>query len=222
MSKHHNNPLLEAMRARQAYTITISEGGDLASMRRAFKHGQIVTFEPVTDAHNQVQAGDIVFLRWRGSYITHIVQEIQGDQYLIVNSLGGINGWVSGSDLLGRVTKIVDSAPRPSIPEMLDQMEAAYRGLIERSRASETDARRLLAVVADLRWYAGRLGEERLDVMPRSNKWSFAQNLWYFSQQAQNPAPEGADPLSYFTDRGKTCVGLAAEILALFEYGNSY
>ena len=222
MSKHHNDPLLEAMRAGRPYTFTINEGGDLASMRRAFKHGQTVTIEPVTDPQTQVQAGDIVFLRWRGSHIMHIVQEIQGDQYLIVNSLGKINGWVPGSDLVGRVTKIVDPAPRPSITEMLDQMEAAYRRLIEQQHAAEADARRLLAIVADLRWYAHRLGEERLDIMPRSNKWSFAQNLWYFSQQAQNAPPEGVDPVSYFTDRGKTFVGLAAEILALFEYGNSY
>ena len=221
MAKHKDS-LLEAMRASRPYTFTIDEGGDLASMRRAFKHGQTVTIEPVSDASQEVKAGDIVYLRWRGSYIMHIVQEIQGDQYLIVNSLGKINGWVPGSDLVGRVTKIVDPAPRPSIPEMLNQMEAAYRRLIEQQHATEMDARRLLAIVADLRWYAQRLGEERLDVMPRSNKWSFAQNLWYFSQQAQNPAPDGVDPLSYFTDRGKTLVGLAAEILALFEYGNSY
>ena len=222
MSKHHNNPLLEAMRAGRTYTFTISEGGNLASMRRAFKHGQTVTFEPVTDPHSQVKAGDIVFLRWRGSHIMHIVQEIQGDQYLIVNSLGGINGWVPGSDLLGRAAKIVDPTPRPTISEMFNQMQAAYQRLVEQQHTGEADARRLFAIVEDLRWYAQRLGEERIDVMPRDNKWSFAQNLWYFSQQAQNPAPEGVDPLCYFADRGKTLVGLAAEILALFEYGNSY
>ena len=221
MAKHKDS-LLEAMRAGRTYTFTISEGGDLASMRQAFRHGQTVTIEPVTDPQTQVQAGDIVYLRWHGSHIMHIVQEIQGDQYLIVNSLGKINGWVPGSDLVGCVTKIVDPDPRPSITEMINQMEAAYESLIEQQQTAEADAARLLAIVADLRWYAQRLGEERLDIMPRSNKWSFAQNLWYFSQQAQNPAPEGTDPLKYFTDRGKTFVGLAAEILALFEYGNSY
>jgi hypothetical protein len=35
-------------------------------------------------------------------------------------------------------------------------------------------------------------------------------------------APEGVDEVIYFIDRGKTCVGLGAEILALFEYGQSY
>jgi hypothetical protein len=28
-------------------------------------------------------------------------------------------------------------------------------------------------------------------------------------------------PVEYFTDRGKGCVGLTAEIFALFEYGES-
>jgi hypothetical protein len=54
----------------------------------------------------------------------HLVQEIQGDQFLIANSLGKINGWISGSDILGRVTQIVDPEPRPSIPAMLTLLEA--------------------------------------------------------------------------------------------------
>jgi hypothetical protein len=220
MSKH-KNPLLETLRSGSPYTFTISEGGDLASMRAAFKHGQTVTIEPLTDP-SQVQPGDIVYLRWHASHILHIVKEIQGDQFLIVNSLGKINGWATGSDLLGRVTRIIDPEPRPSVPEMLDQLEAAYRGIIERYKPNEPDSLRLLAIVGDLRWYAERLGDERLDRMPRSNKWSFAQNLWYFTCQAQHMAPEGVDEVIYFIDRGKTCVGLGAEILALFEYGQSY
>ena len=217
----YRDPLLQALRSGQSYTFTISEGGDLASMRAAFKHGQTVTITPVTDPR-QVQPGDIVFLRWRGSHITHIVQEVQGDQFLIVNSLGKINGWAPGSDLLGRVSQIIDPEPRPEVPELLDQLAAAYTGLIELCHPAGPDAERLLAVVDDLRWYAARLGAERWDRMPRSNKWSFAQNLWYFTRQAQGAAPDGVEPLEYFIDRGKTCVGLAAEALALFEYGTSY
>jgi hypothetical protein len=151
------------------------------------------------------------------------VGEIRDDQYLIVNSLGKVNGWVSGSDILGRITEIIEPEPRPAIPEMLIQLESAYRRLVEREQPSREEAQRLLAVVDDLRWYASRIGAELWRKQPRSNKWSFEQNLWYFTKQARNAeVPETAEPVCYFIDRGKACVGLAAEILSLFEYGASY
>jgi hypothetical protein len=56
--------------------------------------------------------------------------------------------------------------------------------------------------------------------MPRSNKWGFEQNLWHLTRQAKQayaPAPNRA---RYFIDRGKEIIGLAAEIFALFEYGD--
>lgn len=221
MSKH-KDPRLEAMLAGRSYTWTVSEGGDLASMRAAIKHGQTLTLSPITDSR-EVQVGDIVFLKWHNGHMMHLVQEIQGDQFLIVNSVGKINGWVSGSDILGRVTQIVDPPARPSIPDMLDQLEIAYQNLISNTHAEKEDEQRLFSIVNDLRWYAGRLGAERCDRQPRSNKWSFEQNLLYFTRQAQGEPPSTVtDPLCYYIDRGKECVGLAAEILALFEYGESY
>lgn len=106
---------------------------------------------------------------------------------------------------------------------MLDQLEAAYHKLVEHAQADAEDERRLMSIVDDLRWYADRLGTDRWYKQPRSNKWSFEQNLWYFTKQASaEPALTLLSPLSYFIDRGKECVGLAAEIIALFEYGESY
>jgi hypothetical protein len=221
MSKH-KDPRLEAMLAGRSYTWTVSEGGDLASMRAAIKHGQTLTLTPVTNLQ-EIEVGNIVFLKWHKGYMMHLVQEIQGDQFLIVNSVGKINGWVSGSDILGRVTQIVDPTPRPAIPGMLDQLETAYQNLIKNTHAEKQDEQRLLSIVDDLRWYANRLGTERCYRQPRSNKWSFEQNLWYFTKQAQSEPPSTAtNPLCYYIDRGKECVGLAAEILSLFEYGESY
>lgn len=221
MSKH-KDPRLEAMLAGRSFTWTISEGGDLASMRAAIKHGQTLTLSPVTNPR-EVQVGDIVYIKWHQGHMMHLVQEIQGDRFLIVNSVGKINGWVTGSDILGRVTQVVDPPPRPSIPVMLEQLEAAYHHLIKQTHAEKENAQRLFSIVDDLRWYAGRLGTERCYKPPRSNKWSFEQNLWYFTRQAQSEPPSTAtDPLCYCIDRGKECVGLAAEILALFEYGESY
>jgi hypothetical protein len=221
MSKH-KDPRLEALLAGRSYTWTVSDGGDLASMRAAIKHGQTLTLSPVTNPR-EVQVGDIVFIKWHQGYMMHLVQEIRDDRFLIVNSVGKVNGWVTGTDILGRVTRIVDAPPRPSVPAMLDQLEAAYHRLIERTHAGKDYEQRLLSVVDDLRWYAGRLGVERCYKQPRSNKWSFEQNLWYFTKQAQSEPPSTAtSPLCYYIDRGKECVGLAAEIVALFEYGESY
>src|SRR5512147_181698 len=97
------NQMLEALQAGRSYTWTEPDGGDLASMQAAVKHGQTLTMSPIGDPR-EIQVGDIVFVKWHEGYITHLVQEIQGDQFLIVNSVGKVNGWVKGSEILGRVT----------------------------------------------------------------------------------------------------------------------
>jgi hypothetical protein len=166
-----------------------------------------------------VQVGDIVLVKWHKGHMMHLVQEIQGDRFLIANSIGKINGWVNGSDILGRVTQIVDPEPRPSMTAMLAQLEVAYRQLIEREQPAEAGARRLLSIVEDMRWYADRIGAERWDKQPQQNKWSFMQNLWHLTKLAQNAAASASPrPMGYWIDRGKECVGSAAEIFALFEY----
>jgi hypothetical protein len=162
--------------------------------------------------------GDLVLVKWHQGDIFHLVGEIQGARYLIVNSLGKVNGWVSAQDILGRITNIVDPEPRPDVPAMLDQLEAAYQNLVQLEHASEDNVERFSAIVDDLRWYADRLGIERWDSMPRSNKWSFEQNLWRLTRQAKNAVAPVPDRINYFIDRGKECVGLAGEIFSLFEY----
>jgi hypothetical protein len=216
MSKH-KDPLLEALKEGKSYTWTIPDGGDLASMRKALKHGQTLTMSPI-GSPDEIQVGDLVLVRWHKGDIFHIVGEIQGDQYLIVNSLGKVNGWVSAADILGRVTNIIEPGPRPSLPVMLEALEAAYHQLIQLQHAGDDDARRLFAIVEDLRWYADRIGSERWDKMPRSNKWSFEQNLWQLTKQAKKMTAPAQDCICYFIDCGKTCVGLASEIFSLFEY----
>ncbi len=222
MPKHQKDPRLEALEKGQSITWKVPEGGDLASMRNTIKHGQSLTFEPVVNTQD-IRVGDIVYLKWHNSHIMHLVQEIQWDQFLIVNSLGKINGWVKGSDILGRVTQVIDPEPQPGMNVMLGQLETAYHQLIEQTHPKEDEAHRLLSVTDDLRWYAGRIGAERWDKIPRSNKWSFEQNVWYFTRQARDAIESAQSPsIRYLIDRGKACVGLAAEILALFEYGESY
>ena len=217
MSKRKKDPLLEALREGRSYTWTVPEGGNLASMRAAIKHGQTLTMSPIGDPA-EIQAGDLVLVRWHQGDIFHIVGEIQREQFLIVNSLGKVNGWVSATEILGRITKIIEPEPRPGVDSMLEELQAAYQRLVDLEQASEYEAQHLSAIVNDLRWYAGRIGPERLDSMPRANKWSFAQNLWRLTRQAKKAAAPVANQVLYFIDCGKVCVGSASEIYALFEY----
>lgn len=218
MSKHPD-PLLVALEKGESYTWTVPDGGYFASMRKAIQHGQTLTMSPVHDP-GEVRAGDIVLVKWHTGHLFHMVGEIQGDRFLIVNSLGKVNGWVSGADILGRVTEMQDPEPRPPVAQMLDQLETAYQALAGLEHASQPDAQRLSGIAADLRWYADRLGPERWDEVPRTNKWSFEQNLWKLLRQVRNASAPAADRLNYFIDLGKQVVGLAAELHVLFEYGD--
>jgi hypothetical protein len=220
MSKTKNDPLLEALKEGRSYTWTVPDGGNLASMRKAIKHGQTLTMSPITDPR-EIQVGDKVLVKWHQSDIFHLVGEIRDGRYLIVNSLGGENGWVGAEAIMGRVTKVVEPEPCPGIMEMLEQLEAAYGELIAHEKLADPQPGLLFSIVTDLHWYAHRLGSERWDQMPRSNKWSFQQNLWHLLKEARKGVAPVPDRIHYFIDQGKQCVGLAAEIYSLFEYSNT-
>jgi hypothetical protein len=206
--RKRKDPLVKALREGRSFTITLPDGGAFASMRMVLKHGQSLTFSPVTD-YRDVQIGDIVLAKWRGGgYISHLVGEIQDDQFLIVNSVGKVNGWVHGNDILGRVTEMTEPEPHPSVPEMLDQLESAYHELIEHKGPAEGDIPRLQSIIGDMRWYAERIGAERWEGLPKSNKWSFEQHLWHILKQVKNAADSGwSEPIIHFINHGKEHVG---------------
>ncbi len=220
MSKLKKDPLLEALKEGKSYTWTVPDGGNLASMREAIKHGQTLTMSPVVNP-SEIQVGDLVLVKWHQSDIFHIVGEIQGEQFLIVNSLGKVNGWVSAKEILGRITKIIEPESRPSVEVMLEQLEMAYQALITLEQATDNEAQQMFTIVNDLRWYADRIGKKRLNIMPRSNKWSFEQNLWRLTKQVKKAIAPVSNRVLYFIDCGKECVGLASEIFSLFEYSES-
>ena len=220
MAKRKPDPLLEALNEGKSYTWTVPDGGNLASMREAIKHGQTLTMSPIADP-GEIKVGDLVLVKWHGGDIFHLVGEIRGDQFLIVNSLGKVNGWVSVAEILGRITKIVEPEPHPDVETMLDQLETAYQALINLDQVTDSEAQRMFTIVDDLRWYAERIGEERLDSMPRSNKWSFLQNLWHLTKRVKKATAPVPNRVLFLIDCGKECVGLASEIYALFEYGGS-
>ncbi|CAN5367105.1 hypothetical protein BH11PLA2_BH11PLA2_47560 [soil metagenome] len=74
------------------------------SMRGRIESGQLVTISPVESS--QICVDDVVLVEWRGNYLLHLVKEIQGDQLLIGNNLGKINGFVPSTAVLGKVTSI--------------------------------------------------------------------------------------------------------------------
>ena len=76
------------------------------SMRGRIESGQLVTIAPVTP--DAVKRDDVVFIRWKGSYILHIVKEIGEAGFLIGNNVGKINGWAAREDVLGVVTEVAD------------------------------------------------------------------------------------------------------------------
>lgn len=119
--------LLRELEEGRAVKIVID--GDGASMRGIVKHGMVLTLMPVADFH-EVGAGDIVLVKCRnGNHIMHLVGEVRGEQLLIVNSSGKINGWVQVSDVLGRVTETQDTGEQ-DIAKIVNANETTARTFI--------------------------------------------------------------------------------------------
>lgn len=216
MGKRKKDPLLEALNEGRDFTWTVPDGGNLASMRKAIKHGQTLTMSPVTNT-TEIQVRDLVLVKWYQSDIFHIVGEIQGGKFLIANSLGKENGWVKKDAILGKITKIIDPEPRPSVPSLLEQLKDTYINIIEQAQPASEDEQRLLQIADNLRWYADRIGEQKWDVMPRDNLWSFHQNLWRLTKQAKTFAKQTKHSLHTLFDQGYQCIGQASEIISLFQ-----
>jgi hypothetical protein len=210
---------IEMLRRGEEYTDTIPDGGNLASMRKAIKHGQTLIFSPVVD-YSDVKVGDMAFIDWHshgGTYIFHIVHEIKGDQFLIANSLGKINGWVHGSAIVGKVTQIIEPEPRPDQPEILRRLDDAYNELAARCNASLEDRDRLKAIVHDLGWYGKRIHPAKHDVLPKLNMWSYMQILWHLMKQAEQAVGAASTNILYQQiDYGKKHVGKVVEIVEVF------
>lgn len=75
-------------------------------MHDRIESGQLLTLEPVEPS--QVEVDDVVLVQWKGNYLLHVVQEIHGNQLLIRNNIGKINGWVPAGAVKGRVSSVQD------------------------------------------------------------------------------------------------------------------
>jgi len=75
-------------------------------MRGRIESGQLVDISPVSAA--DITVGEVVFIRWKGNYLLHLVKQVEDHRLLIGNNLGKINGWASVEDVLGVVTNIAE------------------------------------------------------------------------------------------------------------------
>ena len=76
------------------------------SMRGRIESGQLLTIAPVEP--DEIKIDDVVFVKWKGNYILHLVKDIQGDNILVGNNLGKENGWATLDDVCGKVTEVSD------------------------------------------------------------------------------------------------------------------
>lgn len=79
------------------------------SMRGRIASGQLVTIAPADPA--ELCVDDVVFLRWKGGYLLHLVKELRGEEVLIGNNVGKINGWTPRHAILGKVVDVEGSTP---------------------------------------------------------------------------------------------------------------
>ncbi len=111
MKKPKTSPLTPVLRGRDAWiarlkageTVAFREGGN--SMTPRIKSRQKCTYSPVSSI-DDVKIGDAVFCRVGGSYFTHLITAIRGDEVQISNNHGHVNGWTKIENVIGRVIKI--------------------------------------------------------------------------------------------------------------------
>ena len=68
--------------------------------------GQLCTVVPVDPT--EVGVNEIVLCKVHGHEYLHIVKAVEGPRFQIGNNRRGINGWITGSGIFGRCTKVED------------------------------------------------------------------------------------------------------------------
>jgi hypothetical protein len=87
---------------RQGETVQFRPRGD--SMSGKIESGQLCTVE-VVDPSN-LQVGDIVLCKVRGTHYLHLIKAVRGGRFQIGNNRGHINGWVTAASIYGRCVKV--------------------------------------------------------------------------------------------------------------------
>lgn len=79
------------------------------SMTPILKSKQPVIIKPVTD-EMELKKRDIVLSKVHGHYYLHLIHGIKGNgqEFLIGNNHGHMNGWVSRNNVFGKVVEILE------------------------------------------------------------------------------------------------------------------
>lgn len=93
------NALLFAVEELKAgRSVTVALRGN--SMTPLVESGQKVTLDP--SVWEELNIDDIVLCKVKGRIYLHKIVSIRGDQFLIGNNHGGINGWVGSHAIYGK------------------------------------------------------------------------------------------------------------------------
>lgn len=74
------------------------------SMRGRIESGQLVTLKLAL--YDDVEAEDVIFIRWKGNYLLHLLLEKKDQELLIGNNLGKINGWIPADALIAKAITV--------------------------------------------------------------------------------------------------------------------
>lgn len=74
------------------------------SMKGKVNSGDLVTVSPIINS--ELNVGDIVLCKVKGNQYLHLIKAIKDNRFLIGNNRGGINGWISKTNIFGKVIKI--------------------------------------------------------------------------------------------------------------------
>lgn len=87
----------------QGHTVEFRPHGN--SMTGKVNSGDLCTVEPVTESV-ELQSGNIVLCKVRGSEYLHLISAVRGDQYQISNNHGRVNGWVTRKQIYGKLINV--------------------------------------------------------------------------------------------------------------------
>jgi hypothetical protein len=76
------------------------------SMRGRIESGQLVTLKSAN--YHDVEIADVIFIRWKGNYLLHLIVDKKDEELLIGNNVGKINGWIPAEAVIAKVILVED------------------------------------------------------------------------------------------------------------------
>jgi hypothetical protein len=76
------------------------------SMTGKVNSGQLCTIAPCVTS--ELKVGDIVLCKVKSAQYLHLIKAIKNTQFQIGNNRGGINGWITGQNIYGKLIKVED------------------------------------------------------------------------------------------------------------------